>query len=287
MHTISPARATSSEISLTLSEQGRLQECEAIITDGLDTFVKVGNALMEIRDSKLYRQTHKTFEDYCRERWGIERRHAYRLIDSAAVVSNLCPIGHIPKSESQCRPLVGLEPEKQKEVWKAACEISGGKPTAKDVEEAKETILEPARVKTADEEIAEASTKALPKYRPCNGLDYATMAIIQLEKIQPNDTQRDEAFDKVIGWIKTQRPGHQEIDTTKKMVTPNWLSKPNNRNLYGYLVSEKKPKLTRILDAVLEFIATRPVGDKCQLSATMPIKRAAIIQWIERNLPTQ
>lgn len=31
------------------------------------------NALREIHDKHLYRQTHKNFYDYCRERWGLER----------------------------------------------------------------------------------------------------------------------------------------------------------------------------------------------------------------------
>ena len=30
------------------------------------------DALSVIREQKLYRSTHDTFEDYCRERWGVE-----------------------------------------------------------------------------------------------------------------------------------------------------------------------------------------------------------------------
>jgi hypothetical protein len=36
-----------------------------------DAFASVSDALREIRDRKLYRGTHATFEDYCRERWGL------------------------------------------------------------------------------------------------------------------------------------------------------------------------------------------------------------------------
>lgn len=28
---------------------------------------------------------HARFEDYCKERWGMERRHAYRLMEAAEV----------------------------------------------------------------------------------------------------------------------------------------------------------------------------------------------------------
>jgi ParB-like chromosome segregation protein Spo0J len=33
---------------------------------------EVGAALVEIRDQHLYRETHGTFEDYCRDKWGLD-----------------------------------------------------------------------------------------------------------------------------------------------------------------------------------------------------------------------
>ena len=41
-------------------------------------FYEAGKALRELRDRQLYRSTHQTFEEYCRERFGFERRHSYR-----------------------------------------------------------------------------------------------------------------------------------------------------------------------------------------------------------------
>ena len=32
----------------------------------------VGSALRDIRDEGLYTETHDTFEDYCRDRWGLD-----------------------------------------------------------------------------------------------------------------------------------------------------------------------------------------------------------------------
>lgn len=40
-----------------------LEENEAIIERGLATFVEVGTALAEIRDNRLYRESHGTFEE--------------------------------------------------------------------------------------------------------------------------------------------------------------------------------------------------------------------------------
>ena len=39
------------------------------IERGLETLVEVGNGLMQIRDGRLYQETHATFEEYCKERW--------------------------------------------------------------------------------------------------------------------------------------------------------------------------------------------------------------------------
>ena len=75
------------------------------------------------RSRRLYRHTHATFEDYCRERWGMNRAHAYRLIDAATVAVNLSPMGDIlPTAERQARPLTVLEPAQQREAWQRAVE---------------------------------------------------------------------------------------------------------------------------------------------------------------------
>lgn len=104
-----------------LQEVTRLAVLEDTIERGLGTFVEVGNALLEIRDSRLYREAHSTFEDYCRERWGMQRAHAYRMIDAAVVVGNLSPIGDIhPASESVVRPLASLPADVQRTVYEHA-----------------------------------------------------------------------------------------------------------------------------------------------------------------------
>lgn len=91
-----------------------------MIERGLTTFVEVGAALLRIREERLYRATHGSFEDYCRERWGWGRAHAYRLMDAAAVVQDLSPIGDtpLPRNEAQARELARLpDPESRRLVW--------------------------------------------------------------------------------------------------------------------------------------------------------------------------
>lgn len=74
--------------TLSPNEKKRLEKCEQAIHRGLHTFVEVGQALTEIRDAKLYRASHKTFETYCKERWEISRPRAYELIDHAKVAAS-------------------------------------------------------------------------------------------------------------------------------------------------------------------------------------------------------
>jgi hypothetical protein len=115
-----------------------LAECEKVIERGLVTFVEVGEALLTIRYEKLYIQTHKTFEEYCRERWGMSKTHANRQIEAATIAGKLAPIGVTPPNESVARELAPLkdDPEKMAAALQEAKEQApSGTPTAKQVGE--------------------------------------------------------------------------------------------------------------------------------------------------------
>ena len=60
-------------------------------SQGVAVFVEVGKALAKIRDGRLYRETHATFEAYCAERWGWSRVRAHQLIESSEVAKMLTP----------------------------------------------------------------------------------------------------------------------------------------------------------------------------------------------------
>lgn len=59
--------------ALTEAERANLAHLEQVggqtIVEAGGQVVEAGEALREIRDSRLYRETHTTFEDYCRERF--------------------------------------------------------------------------------------------------------------------------------------------------------------------------------------------------------------------------
>jgi hypothetical protein len=112
---------------LTETEADTLAHHEATIRAGLDTFVEVGQALAAIRDQRLYRTTHDTFEDYCRERWQLASRTARQMIDAAAVVDALDEdrsgaVAPLPVNEAQARPLTKLrdDPAAVRAAWSRA-----------------------------------------------------------------------------------------------------------------------------------------------------------------------
>lgn len=126
---------------LTEGEAARLGVLEDVIERGVRSFADMGRALREIRDSRLYRLTHSTFEDYCREKWHFNDRRASQLI-AAAEVSTIVGTGG-PATESQARELAPLreDPAGLQEAWARANEIAAGEDrrvTAEDVREARE-----------------------------------------------------------------------------------------------------------------------------------------------------
>ncbi len=168
---------------------------------------EAGKALMELRDRRLYRSTHSTFEEYCKDRFGFQRRHPYRLIEASAVFDNLmkmcpkgtqtetetessdaeiypsgtqteneemCPIGTqiLPTSERQVRPITKLEPQQQWEVWQRAVEEAGGKvPSARVVGDVVQRIMERTKVPNTYQlgEVCQILAKDNPELRGKGG----------------------------------------------------------------------------------------------------------------------
>jgi N6-adenosine-specific RNA methylase IME4 len=95
-------------------ERERLAKLEAIIDDGLDRFVAVAAALLEIRDRRLYRATHTTFESYVRERFQLARRTCYGYLEAAAVAANVPPEAQL--TLSHLRALAPLPAPAQREL---------------------------------------------------------------------------------------------------------------------------------------------------------------------------
>jgi hypothetical protein len=145
----------------------------------------VGEALVEIRGSRLYRETDATFEAYCKRRWGFSRQHANRLMDSAevshAIAAETSPMGDVPvppiPNERQARALAPVlrdsGPEAVREAWVEAVETAPeGKVTAAHVEAVVERRAEPVVVvvEEPDADVLEARDALATFLRAADGL---------------------------------------------------------------------------------------------------------------------
>jgi len=116
---------------LTEQEVTLLNECESVISKGIKAFKEVWGALLEVRDSRLYRKEFRTFEDYCVVKWNLSKRYINRNLKALDTLNNLGPIGpNNLVTESQLRPLTNLEPEIQRQVVKDVQEINPKAPTS-------------------------------------------------------------------------------------------------------------------------------------------------------------
>jgi len=85
-------------------ERADLATCEQAVAGLQRALAVAGKALATIQKARLYRETHATFELYVQDRWGMERAHAYRLIDAWPVAAALSPMGDT--NERQVRELL-------------------------------------------------------------------------------------------------------------------------------------------------------------------------------------
>jgi len=119
-------------------------------------FFEAGLSLRELRDRRLYRSTHKSWEEYCQGRFGFTRHAANFKIAASGVFENLVTKSYhldgvdeadeemvtksyqiLPTKETQVRPLAKLDSEEQRQIWKQAVEASGGRvPTERVVKDA-------------------------------------------------------------------------------------------------------------------------------------------------------
>jgi len=124
----------------------RLIELEEVIDRGRRSFIEVGLALMEIRDSRLYKERgYPSFDDYCRDHWGFRRSYAHDLIQSARAVAELPKVSGIPDNPGQAVELARAPEGERAEVWQKVTE-SDAAPTAATIRAIVDSRIQTAEV---------------------------------------------------------------------------------------------------------------------------------------------
>jgi hypothetical protein len=214
------ALATGPVGPLLTPETVRLEMAEKTIKQGLTAFEEVADALLRIRDGRLYRENYRTFEEYCVKRWQIGARHGRHIIAAAEVIQNLkggdeqsdksgTMVPHaaraLPSSERVARPLAKLKGgAEQRAAWEEAKakanEAGRDRVQARDVEEVvslrKQKKNSPYAdgerpgILTAEESKAVAAEAAQNRWVPILAAEFYKVAMDAVAKV-PGATRID------------------------------------------------------------------------------------------------
>ncbi|WP_280248336.1 hypothetical protein [Nocardia abscessus] len=95
-----------------LSDRERVQltACESSIDTLRIAFWAAGRALQIVRDGRLYRDSHETFDEYVEQRWDMQRSYAHKLIRAWPLAARLHPVAPAI-NEGQVRELLPIAAE--------------------------------------------------------------------------------------------------------------------------------------------------------------------------------
>lgn len=232
------------ENELTVEENKKLDWLEAVIEKGKKTFIDVGMALTEIKDNRLYRKSFNTFEAYCQDRWGFNKRNAYQLMEATQIANDLCAIAHIP-NEGTAREFVSVPKEQRQHIAETAQKIAAekGRDTinSRDVKEAKGVMFDAVQKPIIEEPKQTQPEPAKPVLTEdqARRLTLAMDGVTQIANI---------SNDRVLIDLATQKGIYEKIDRNTVWGNPFVLGDDGDRetvieNYRDYLT--KKPSLQR------------------------------------------
>lgn len=128
---------------LSQHERRLRDNCIERVQRGLNGLQDAADALLELREGRLYRDTHRTWAAFCRETFGLTRKAIDHKIAGAEVLSvleshqaqNGTPgVPFLPTTEAQVIELAPVPRSQQPEVWRNCVARAGGKqPTKMEV----------------------------------------------------------------------------------------------------------------------------------------------------------
>ena len=85
--TRTPSRSRGERASRQRDRSGSAIRRRGVAVGRISQLAQIGDASLKVlRDKRLYRSTHKTFEDYCQERFGIGRNYVNRRVVFAGIL---------------------------------------------------------------------------------------------------------------------------------------------------------------------------------------------------------
>jgi DNA adenine methylase len=203
---------------MTKAERAQLTQLEDVLATAHRWQTEAVKALVLIRDRKLYRLTHPSFEKYAQQKWGYERAYLYQLCQWGETIQNLSAFaGAVPERESHARPLYSLSPEDQRTVWKKVI-AKNPTPATKDVEVVAREFRSPvcrqhtgalqyygSKAALAPQIIAE-----LPEHH-CYVETHAGSAAVLLNKPPSEVEVINDIDDALVNWYAVLRDDRKEL----------------------------------------------------------------------------
>jgi hypothetical protein len=98
--------ATAEPSTSAADSQPTLRDLERIIEEGealrKASYRETGKALHEIKSHGLFKETHRTWQDYLRKRWGFSRQRAHQLMQAWTEAETSTAVD-IAKTEREAR----------------------------------------------------------------------------------------------------------------------------------------------------------------------------------------
>ncbi len=119
-----------------LQTENALARHETTIEKGIKAFVEVGQALLAIRDGKLFKPTYGTFTAYVKARWPFKLNYAMKVIRASSIALEMKEhTGTIVPNELQARELAKLDTVEQRTAAWEKLIASGENVTAETVKQ--------------------------------------------------------------------------------------------------------------------------------------------------------
>jgi len=207
---------------VTKSRKQRLRACEKVLTEHMEEFVRVGLALKEIRDERLYKEDgFERFEDYCRKKWEISRKYADKVIASADLRIKLpttTPTGRHEWTERAVRELKRLPADTKAKAVAAR--------VLKEVEKGNGKLTSTIVRKHVDEALG---TNRKPKPRP--KIKFQDMVLRWTGQLDAMAHALDSVPDDALNLFAKENPSDTEelvsaIERVQKSLERVWAALP-------------------------------------------------------------
>lgn len=162
------------------AKQARFKKLNAKITKAAKDMVKVGLALREIKEDKLYLAKFDTYEEYCQSVLAMSRQYANSLIRAGRAVERLETIVSkeglpLPVNEGQVRELLRVRNlDERAQIYKKALKSVFGIPSRLTAAKIREVIEESGVIKPPPKRVT--PTQKIQKARELTGKIEAALA---------------------------------------------------------------------------------------------------------------